>query len=844
MSRTTHDRPFKRREREKTVLLPERYQDLAAIAVILIGLLIFFAPVVLGGKTFLGPDTIASHSFDTFVQDARSQGIFPLWNPYIFCGYPAYGSLTVTGDRWFDLSWFALNRVQNFFGHLTANFSVGVIVFYYFILGIGAYVLARRKTGSRFASLLASLATVFSTFIIIWVMVGHNTKVVAVAWYPWIFLALEELQKEFRWWLVLGLALLFHFVFGSTHVQMIYYTGMSVGIWILVELIVAFARRLDWKPIVRTGLAAGIAALAAFAMDADRYLSVIEYTPHSIRGAGPLIPAPGSESTPASAGGLDYEYATNWSLSPGELMTFVVPTWYGFGHLTYDGRLTTQPMRFNGYWGPQPFTDAAQYMGAAVLFLAVIGFLRYRREPFVMFLGVQIVVSILIAFGKELSFFFDLMFAYAPGFNKFRVPSMILTLVQLSVPLLAAYGVRAIDEVSDNAAPATLRRWTRGAIGLAIALASVFVLRGVWEDIYRSFFPLQEVGPTLARQFGQVDGRVVSEFYEFVVDTVISDIAVVLIVSLVLVGGAVLLWRRSISWPAYAFALLAAVMFDLGRISYRPMNPEPRQEHTSIFAAPDYVQFLQKDSTLFRTLMIQNGQLPYDNTLAYWRIQSAYGYQGAKMRSYQDMAEVGGLYNPLVWQLMNVKYVISNTYDSTALFERVFDGSTFDVFRFRGELPRVFFVDRLEVASAEQTLNQIANGAFDPREVMYVLADPGVRIDPPAAGASVEVTEFGIQHLKLKATATGNNLLFLSETYYQPGWRAFIDGKEEGIIRANYLFRGLVVPPGEHTIEMRFESTGFEVGRSLSLGMNLLVIAGLGAMGFSSWRRRKQQPPQ
>jgi hypothetical protein len=147
-------------------------------------------------------------------------------------------------------------------------------------------------------------------------------------------------------------------------------------------------------------------------------------------------------------------------------------------------------------------------------------------------------------------------------------------------------------------------------------------------------------------------------------------------------------------------------------------------------------------------------------------------------------------------------------------------------------------VNRFEVASAEQTLNQIANGAFDPRDLMYVLNDPGARVDPPAAGASVEVTEFGIQHLKLKATATGNNLLFLSETYYQPGWKATIDGKEAEIIRANYLFRGLVVPPGEHTIEMRFEPSGFVLGKNLSLAVNLLVILGFGVVGFFEWRGR------
>ena len=383
-------------------------------------------------------------------------------------------------------------------------------------------------------------------------------------------------------------------------------------------------------------------------------------------------------------------------------------------------------------------------------------------------------------------------------------------------------------------------KWKRATLGLGAAAILAFIGRGAVETVYESFFPLSEVGARLGRQFGQVQPQVVAEFYGTVVNYVAVDVVLALVFCFLLAAAVWMYGRRAVGVNVFAAALLVAAGADLWRINLRVMDPQPRQNQEAIFAAPDYVQFLQKDASPFRTLTIQDGQLPYDNTLAYWRIQSAYGYQGAKMRTFQDMAEVAGLYNPLVWQLMNVKYIISNQYDSTALFERAFDGEVFDVFRFRGALPRAFFVKRFEVATPEQTLNQIANGAFDPRDLMYVLADPGVTIDPPTADASVEITESGIQHVALKATATGNNLLFLSETYYQPGWKAFIGGKEAEIIRANYMFRALVVPAGTHTIEMRFEPSGFVIGKNLSLGVNLLVVLGLGAVGFVEWRGRSR----
>ncbi len=839
MSTPQKPRASRKPSREDRPLVPQRYRHVAAIAGLALAILIFLFPVVFGGKTFVGPDSIASHSFDTLLQDAKEQGIFPLWNPYIFGGMPAYGSLSVTGDRWYDLTGWLWNKLSSWFGLILGGGQVTWVVFYYILFAAGMYVLAYSKVRHSLAAFVAAFGATFSMFIIIWIMVSHNTKIATMAPFPWLLFVADRLRERFRWlWALLAVVLL-HFMFMPSHVQMIFYAALAFGGYFLMLVWLAIRHGEPWKGIFRSAGVLVVAAALAFAMDSDRYLSVLEYNPSSIRGSAPLIPPSGQAEEKTQAGGLDYEYATQWSLAPGELISFAVPTWYGFGHLEYDGPLARGPMRFNGYWGPQPFTDAAQYMGIVILVLAVGGFIRRRRDPFVLYLGAMIVFSILVAFGKELPLVYDAMFAYVPMFNKFRIPSMILVLVQIYVPLLAAYGVATwMGDREHTWSDKVEQKWKRVTLGLGVAAVLAFVGRGAVETVYQSFFPLSEVGPKLGRQFGQVPTQVVAEFYQTVVDYVAVDIIVALILCTALSAAVWFYGRRAIGVNAFAAILITAAGADLWRINSRVMDPQPRQSHEAIFAAPDYVQFLQRDTTLYRTLTFQQGQLPYDNTLAYFRIQSAYGYQGAKMRAYQDMVEVAGLYNPLVWQMMNVKYIISDQYDSTALFERVYDGQTFDVFRFRNALPRAFFVNRFEVASAEQTLNQIANGAFDPRDLMYVLADPGVGVDPPEAGASVEVTEFGIQHLKLKATATGTNLLFLSETYYQPGWKAFIDGKEEGIIRANYLFRGLVVPAGDHAIEMRFEPSGFALGKNLSLAVNLLVIVGFGAVGFFEWRER------
>lgn len=832
------DRPF----------VPERYEHVLAASGIIIALLIFFFSVLFGGKIFLGPDTIASHSFDTYLQEAKAEGVFPLWNPYIFCGYSGYGSLTVTGDRWFDFSREILNTAAHAFGSVVGNVAVSNIVFYYILLGLGTYVLLWDKLRNPLAAFIGSFATLFSQFIILWIMIGHNTKIMTVWMFPLLFLVVERLEKKasLRWSLLL--VLLLHYMVGATHVQMAYYGGMAFAVYFMYRAILAARSRVSWSSVLRPAAILGIAATLALMMDADRYLSVLEYNPYSIRGSAPLVQAQEANGSTTGDGGLDYDYATNWSLAPGELMTFVIPTWYGFGHLTYEGPLTAQPFRFNAYWGPQPFTDGAQYMGVLVLVLAIIGFVRNRKETFVQYLLVMIVFSLLIAFGKEMPILYDPLFSYLPMFNKFRIPSMILVLVQMFVPMLAAYGVHSLMQTrASSLSPGELQRWKRAIIACVAAVPAVFILRASIEDFYRSLFPLQEVGGVFLRQFGRVQDAVIREIYEYVVDVVIADIVIGLIV--VATGLLVLhLYRVGrISVNVLTVTLVLSVGVDLWRISYRPMDPQPRQDQSLIFSRPDYVAAVENDSTDFRTLMFRDGQPPFDNTLAYWRIENAFGYQGAKMRAYQDVVDIAGLNNPLVWQLMNVKYIFSNTKDSSAVLRPVFDGQAFDVYEFAQALPRAFFVDTVVQMSALQTVQEMARRSFDPRKVAYVIDAPPISIDPPREGARVEITHRGIQNLEASIVATGNNAIFFSETWYPEGWKAYLDGNEIPILRFNYLFRGVLVPEGEHTLRMDFEPAGFVIGKNLSLALNTVLLGGFAGVGLWFYRKQSKtdhvQPP-
>lgn len=832
-------KPEKTKSQKDSHIIPLKYQHLAAIAVIFFSLIVFFHEVVFDGKVFLAADNIASKSFETLVNDAEEQQIFPLWNPYIFCGMPAYASLTVHGERYFDVTALVVNRISILFGHILNNPDVGWGLFYYLVLGIGIYWFVYDRLHNKIGALVAALGVMHSTFIIILIMVGHMTKVPVIAFFPFIFLILERLRDKFNLFLTFVLVVLVHFMFLPSHFQMIFYCYLAIGLYYLFFLVRAFIKKEEWIGIIRSGAIFAVATGLAFAMTGDQYLSTLEYSKYSMRGADPIIPSVQAQEKGATNGGLDYDYATNWSFSPEEMLTFFIPSSHGFGWFTYRGVLSqNQEMRLNTYFGNMPFTDAPQYMGLVIIVLAGIGFWRNRTNAFVQYMGLTIFLSLLISFGKELSILYDLMFNYFPMFNKFRIPSMILILVQIFIPVLAGYGVASLmqDVGNKNVQQQKKYQYFLGGAGLLLVIS--VIAKDVLLSFYEMFFSRQEVTQQLSRSYGN-NQPVLEELYKVITGMVATDITIGLLLMVIAFGGFYLYQTNKIKLSIFTILLVGVVLFDLWRVNYKPMDAKPHRESKDFFATPDFVSYIKQDSTLYRTLEFENGQPPYNNTLAYWRIQSAYGYQGAKMRQIQDLFDVVGLGNPLAWGLMNVKYILSDRPDSNNLVQPVFFGSGKYVLYNRSELPRAFFVNKYETATGLDILNKIKSMSFDPRDIAFFMDDPKLEIEAPKEGAEASYTHFGIQDIELKVKATGNNLLFLSESWYPEGWKAYLNGTEIPIHRINYMFRGVVVPVGEHSLVMKFEPSGFIIGKNLSLSINILVLAGFGYFGFV-WFRKKR----
>ena len=537
-----------------------------------------------------------------------------------------------------------------------------------------------------------------------------------------------------------------------------------------------------------------------------------QYSKYSIRGASPIVQT--QQEQTKSGGGLGYQYATAWSFGPQEMITFFIPSFYGFGQYEYNGPLTGgQPQQIYTYFGPEPFTDAPEYMGVIVLLLAFIGFMRNRKKPFVIFSLIVAIFSLFIAFGKEFPLIFNLMFYHFPFFNKFRDPDMILVLVQFFVAFLAAFGIDAVYEARKNGDMVFARKVLMATEVFGGMLVLAFLFQSPLKDYY--FGVIQE---NARQQFTPAANS-------FLFDNMMNDLYVCLLIMALSAGVIYLYVQRRISILAGSAALTAILLFDLWRVDYKPMQMHDQQTQKAQFATPDYVRFIKKQPGLYRVLPLQNGQPTTSNDLAYYSIQDASGYSGAKLRIYQDMLDVDGLTNPNIMRLLDVKYIITDKPDP-AYGKVVFTGSK-AVEENDTVLPRAFFVDNYRVASGLEILNSLRTGAFDPGKTAYFLTDPHLNIQAPDSGASVEFQDYELQSMKMRVNATGNNLMVLSEVYYPAGWDAYIDGKKAEIYRADYFLRAIMVPKGMHEIELKFQPEVYSIGKSLSLASNAIVSLGI-----------------
>ncbi len=250
-----------------------------------------------------------------------------------------------------------------------------------------------------------------------------------------------------------------------------------------------------------------------------------------------------------------------------------------------------------------------------------------------------------------------------------------------------------------------------------------------------------------------------------------------------------------------------------------------------LFTKPDYIQAIENtgDKSLYRILNLkQDGSIgslnQNSNFLTYFLEYDIYGYSGIKPRAIQDYYDVlGSPANSTFWRMLNVKYIVFDKSINQPGLVPVYNGTNSFVYSNQNVLPRAYFVNRVEKKPALEILNLVKNNQFDPLDIAFTEKEIA-NINQPDSTAYVNITSFEDERIELDVNASGNNFLFLGDTYFPKGWSATVDGTETEIYRANHGFRGIVVPKGKHKVVFTYLPGSFVISKYLSLALSSLVI--------------------
>lgn len=717
-----------------------------------------------------------------------------LWNPAIFGGMPSY--LTSFASKYPYIN--QLQRISN----KVMNWRV----FLLFMMGLGVYILMLHLEFEPLPAFISAVAFALSIHFIGLIEIGHNSKFKAIVYIPWIFWAVHYLWKS-RSVLALGLTSLF--IIGQmreNHPQITYYTFIMLGIFWIFKLVEAIRQKELPKFSIFTGflLLAGIVSIMAIAQP---YLSTMEYGEYTIRGG---------------ASGLSTSYATSWSFHPAEILAFLNADLFG----------GVSPL----YWGWMPFTQTNNYMGVIIILLAIFAIFSSKNDLVKFFMTVSI-VSLLLSFGKHFAPLSNLMLSYFPFYNKFRVPAMILILLQFSTVVMAGFGLKELLRMAKNN-PEKLIKFNKKLIIIAIALFALTIFAG---GIFQQY-GLEKAGDAARYNVQQIQQLKALRLSALQKGAVHSFVFVALaLVSVLLLG------KKKIRPTAFMLIIAVLVTLDLGIIHKRFMqNITHENAIKKNYVKTDADKYLLADSELFRIypLASEFGK----NRWGYYH-QTLGGYHGAKLQRYQEIIEHcmnAELQDriPINWNIINMlnaKYVIFN--QNLPLpnleFAHYDRKEKLTIYKNKEYLPRAWFVQKLEYLTDKKAIwNRLNQISFNPANTAIVEKEiAGISIPTKT---NVEVNDFGLHNLNMTVQTDSTAFLVISEVYYPAGWNAYIDGEESEIFATNYILRGIKVPAGEHQVELRFEPKSYLLSIRLSLiGLilaSLLVIGGLVTYYFKNYR--------
>ena len=841
-----------------------------AIAAFIVISFVFFSPVLEGKKLFQSDMAQFDGAAKELLDYEKVSGERSSWANSMFSGMPSYQIAFPQSNNIFD----TISQPLTLWGF---SFDAGI----FFIMMLGFYIFMNVMGARPLISAFAALIYALGSYNVIIIGVGHITKAWAMAMMAPILAGMILVLKRkyisgvILFTLSLGLQIYFN------HIQITYYT-LIAAIILGISYLVYAIREKEIKQFVISGVVLVICAVVSLMPNSSHLALNNEYVKHTMRGGSEITVR---EKDNSNDKGLSIDYAYAWSYGVGETFTILIPDYKGGGssdnrwESLAENRLreiqTTQAAQASHpqiqqvvnqyvgstYWGEQPFTAGTVYFGSIVIFLALLGFLLIKGAER-WWLLIATIISILISWGNNFMLLNEFLFNHLPLYNKFRTPSMILVIANVTLVIAAFLGLKEFfnTEIEDKKKLRAL--YISGGV-----IGGFCLLCALLPDLFASFTCSKDA--TFETMLGNSFMQALYEDRKsaFTSDSLRSFIFIAIaFVSLFLFA------KNKIKKEIIIISIIGiAACIDLWQVDKRYISEDnykkPYEMEIPTTSAIETIKTDVATKNINHYRVYNMAVSTFNDASTSYHLPSIGGYHGAKLQRYQDIIDLHILgykqqtsidtalliSNPIrqffytYQQQINTPNIeVLNMLDTRYFILPVGqEGGT------AVENPEAcgaaWFVDEIKtVNTADEEI--LALNDFKAKQTAIVNKEFSSQIKnkdfanrDKNATITLQASENNNPDLKIyKSQSTTAQFCVFSEIYYAEGWKAYIDGKETPILRANYILRAIEIPEGEHTIELRCESDTLKTFNIINLiGSIIIVVFVIGAIALPFVKRFK-----
>ncbi len=789
----------------------------------------------LGGKKINAHDSVSAVAAAKEVSEYAAKGETILWSNGMFSGMPM-----------FQVAYAPKANLLLIFDYYQTLLPTGLMLL--FTLMLGFYFLMAQLKINSWVSILASAAFSLNTYFILSIEAGHVTKLVAIAMMPALLGLVISYFREPKFIKVILVGIFTGLAIKANHLQITYYTIIAVAALGVSELVLAIMAKEIVGFFKKAGMLLAFALLGAAANTVTLW-TTWDYSKEATRGGTSELTK--NTGSAVSKTGLDFDYAMNWSYGKAETFNLMIPNFAGGGSSMpmdlkspFAAALQAQnidPNALGGmptYWGASDMgTGGPTYMGAIVIFLFVLSLFLISKRWLAIVLPL-VLLSLFLAWGENMEGLSRFFFDNIPMYNKFRAPSMLLSITGFAMILSAALGLNEL--IKEGIEKDTLIEKLYLAFGLTGGLSLIFYLLG------GSLFDFSGAGDANFLDMLKQNKIEPNGIYQGLLDTrmaIMKADALRSFFFIALAAGLVFSFLKNWLKPTAVLAsLMALVVVDLWMVDKRYLNKDDFQKKSTYadFIEPSAAdqQILQDQNGIYRVFNTTPQSGPFNDATTSYFHKHIGGYSAVKLLRYQELIENHlGKGNQKAYDMLNMRYYIQQDPQTGAPVARPNPGALGNAW---------FVMNPVIVKNADEENEKLADAAFNPRT--QALVDQrfekyvaGLTMDTASfVGAKVELTNYHPDKMEYKSSSSKEGLAVFSEIWYKGNtdWKATIDGKDAEFIRVNYVLRGLKIPAGDHKIEFVFHPKSHYTGSSISLAGSGLLLA---LLAFELFRMNRKK---